>query len=74
MIILNSSQIDEIIAETVPALPEGHTHAIVGTVDQDGLKVAAVMASHNQVWQLRAAFEHAWDGTNSIGAKVIASW
>lgn len=73
--IISSDQLNAIAAQTLPTVPDGHSNAIVGTVDQNGAQVVAVFklgASKN--WDVTAVGRHDWSGDNEVGASVIYSW
>jgi hypothetical protein len=72
--IFSPSQLQAIVTETLPALPEGHTSAIVGLVTETGVCVVARFKFHNDHWAVLAAAEHRWDGLDTIGATVMLSW
>lgn len=56
--------------------PRGGSHAIVGTVNTEGVQVVAAMTFHGQkaMWEVQAVAEHSWDGDNSGQARVIVQW
>lgn len=72
--IFSPAALDKIVADTLPTLPEGHTRAIVGGVDQSGAQVVAKFAFRDNKWQVEAAAKHDWSGDNEVGARVILSW
>jgi hypothetical protein len=74
--VFSQDQLNAIVKETIPSnLPDGHAHAIVGTVDQDGAQVVAGFTlGANQEWQVDGVFRHTWSGDNAVGAQVIYSW
>lgn len=77
MTLFSQDQLDKLVADTIPAdLPEGHTSAIVGTVDQTGAQVVIGFKKDavGGTWQAQGAFEHTWAGDNQVGAKLIYSW
>lgn len=60
---------------TLAAVPDGHTNAIVGTVDASGAQVIAMFAlGADRRWQITAAGVHAWSGDTRAGASVLYSW
>lgn len=75
--IFSQDQLKAVIDQTLKdtALPEGHKNALVGTVDEGGVKAVAVFKlGKNDNWALQGAFEHDWAGDNKAGASVIYSW
>lgn len=72
--IFSPEQLRQLVEQNLPPDPgDGKTHALIGTVDQNGAQVLAVMKFTN-VWQLQAAARHDWNGDNEVGAKIIARW
>jgi hypothetical protein len=72
--IFDRAQLDQVIADTIPSLPPNKTGAAVALVDKDGIKVAVEVESTNGHWKATGAYEHDWNGDNSIGGKVMYSW
>lgn len=75
--IFSPEQLAKIVNETIPSeLPNGHTNAIVGAVDQTGAKVVASFSlDQKQRWQLRGAWDHEWEsGNDTVGGQVLVSW
>jgi len=76
MMIFGPDQLDAMV-KTIPSdLPDGHTNAIVGGVDQNGVQVVAGFKKDvgSSTWQAQGAFEHTWAGDNQVGARLIVSW
>lgn len=72
--IFSQAALDAAISRASTDIPPGHTHAIVATVDQTGAQFAVVFGSSDGNFKAVAAFEHSWDGNDSVGAKLIESW
>jgi len=70
--IFSPEQLDKIITETLPPDMTA-THAVVGAVDQNGVRVVASFKKTTH-WELQAAAEHEWTGENKVGAKVLLTW
>ncbi len=73
--ILTPEQLKTLSDAAVKTVPDGHSNAIIGTVDQDGAQIVAVAKlgpSNN--WDVTAAARHDWSGDNEVGASVIYSW
>jgi hypothetical protein len=76
MALFSPEELRQAVAAAIPAdLPAGHRNAVVSTVDQAGVKVEARLAlDEKNHWQVIAAYEHAWDGTDRTGAQLVVSW
>ncbi len=73
--IFSKSQIDSIVTNTLPTVPDGHTNAVVGTVDQNGAQVVAVFKlGTDDRWTASAVARHEWSGENAVGGSLIYSW
>jgi hypothetical protein len=71
--IFSPEALSKIVSETLPADAKPGTKAVVGTVDEHGVQVVASFKK-NDTWVIQAAARHDWDGTNSLGAKVLLQW
>ncbi len=75
MTIFSPQQLDSIVQQTLPSVPEGHTNAVVGTVDQKGAQVVAVFKlGDDNRWTASAVARHEWSGDNEVGGSIIYSW
>lgn len=55
-------------------VPEGHTSAIMGTVDNNGAQVIVGMnLGKNDEWEIQGQFQHTWTGDNNGQVKVLWS-
>jgi len=68
------AQLQQIVTETLPTLEDGHTSAIIGTVDSEGAQVVARFKLTNNHWTVTAAARHQWTGEDRVGATVLLSW
>ena len=68
------AQLAVLVTETLPALPEGHTSAIVAGVDQQGVRVVARFKLKDDHWTVTAAARRTWTGDVEGGAQVLLSW
>lgn len=73
--IFSPEQLNAIVKQTLPQVPDNHTNAIVGTVDQHGVQAVAVfkLGAYDR-WMATGAIRHNWDGENDIGGSLIYSW
>jgi hypothetical protein len=71
--IFSPEALDKVISETLPADAKPGEKIVVGTVDEHGAQVVASFKMREK-WELQAAARHDWDGTNSVGAKVLLRW
>lgn len=71
--IFSPEALSKIVSETLPADAKPGTKIVVGTVDEHGAQVVASFKK-NDTWEIQAAARHDWDGTNSLGAKVLLTW
>lgn len=69
--IFSQEQLRKLVADTLPPATDGHSVAVVGTVDQHGAQVVAGFTSKNQQWRFNGAFRHDWNGDNTVGAQVM---
>jgi hypothetical protein len=71
--VFSPTQLDSYVKDLgLDNLPDGHKSAVIGAIDQNGVKVGLI---YNQgIFEAEAAFEHDWNGNNEIGAKILASW
>lgn len=73
------ANIDKFVKAEIDAgeIPKDAKIAMVGIIDGDGLKIAAVveLSPDPEKYKLKfkAIFEHDWDGNDGIAAKVIFS-
>ena len=75
--IFSQSALHKIVTDTMAEtpIPDGHTNAVIGTVDESGAQVVVtVKLGKNDLWQVTGAVRHEWSGDNSVGASVVASW
>lgn len=74
--VFSQSQLDKIVAETLPADAQPGEKVIVGTVDKTGAQVVAAfkMRRDDFTWELQGIARHDWDGNNSGQGKVILRW
>ncbi len=73
--VFSPAQLQAIVDAGLVRVPDGHTNALVGTVDATGAQVIATFKlgpSNN--WDVTAAGRHEWTGDNEVGASVIYSW
>lgn len=72
----SQQQLDAIVHQALASsLPDGHTNAIVGMVDEHGAQVVAGFHfGESDRWEFQGAFRHDWSGANEAGAKLICSW
>lgn len=74
-VILFSPEQLAVAAKTVNNLvPDGHTNAVVGTVDSSGAQVLLTMKRRESRWVATAIARHDWTGDNALGASVVYSW
>lgn len=74
MPIFSQDQLKKVVKDTLTAnVPEGHTNAIVGMVDNNGVQVIASFKLKDK-WTLTGAAKHDWDGDNTVGTSVVYSW
>jgi hypothetical protein len=69
------AQLAQIVSDLLPALPPGHTSAVIGGVDQDGVYVVArFKLTEGDHWSVTAAARKEWTGNVEVGATVLLSW
>lgn len=68
--IFSAAELAKVVAETVP--PD-RTHAVVGSIDADGVAVVVKMQLKEQ-WEVQAAYRREWGGDAQLGARVVWSW
>lgn len=70
------AQLDKIISDTLPKLPDNRTGAVVLSVDDKGAGVVGLFTKHTETndWSLNLAVKRDWDGNISAGTKVIWSF
>jgi hypothetical protein len=66
----SQAELAKVVAKTVPP---NRTHAVVGTVDEDGMAVVVKMTLRER-WEVSAAYRRDWAGDQQTGVKVIYSW
>jgi hypothetical protein len=71
--IFSQARLTEIVSSVLPADAKPGDKVVVGTVDEHGAQVVASFKLRDR-WELQAAARHEWDGTNSVGAKVLLRW
>jgi hypothetical protein len=71
--VFSQEALAKIVSETLPADAAPGTKVVVGTVDEHGAQVVASFKLKDN-WELQAAARHEWDGSNSVGAKVLLRW
>ncbi len=68
-------QLERVVAETLPSIPEGHNSAVAGIVDFSGAKfVASMRLGADGSWKVLGAFEHSWTGENKVAVEVFRTW
>lgn len=72
--IVSPAALDKLITDTMPTDVKPGERVFVGTLDPTGAQIVAGMKFDNGHWTVEAAARHDWDGTNSIGAKVLLRW
>ena len=73
--IISSTQLQADAAAAARTIPDGHTNAVIGTVDQTGAQVIVVAKlGADKNWTVSAEGRHDWSGDNQVGANVIYSW
>jgi hypothetical protein len=73
--IFSPEHIDQVIADTLPALAPGANNVVVGTFDLTGAQVVASFRRTGPVsLELRAAVRHNWSGDTGAEGKVILQW
>ncbi len=73
--IFSTDDLKSLADKALTTVPDGHSNAIVGTVDQSGAQVVVIAKlgpSNN--WDVTGAARHDWSGDNEVGASVIYSW
>ena len=69
--------IDKIVRDEMEKsnIPSDTSFVVVGTVDQDGIKIMAAVkltSFNNKIdTKIKAIWEHDWNGNDSVGAKII---
>lgn len=62
------------LQKVIEALPaDGPSNALVGTVNEKGIKVVVQMKRGDR-WEVQGTLEREWDGDVKAGATVIARW
>lgn len=74
MTIFSPTQLNAIVAKALPEVPDGHTNAIVGTVDNTGAQVLVSFKSQDSRWKATGVARHDWTGENEVGASLVYSW
>lgn len=68
------SQLKSIVDKTLTDIPEGHTNAIVGTIDSQGAQIVVAFKTQDEHWVATGTVKHDWSGDNIAAANVIYSW
>jgi hypothetical protein len=71
--IFSQARLTEIVSSVLPADAKPGEKVVVGTVDEHGAQVVASFKLRDH-WELQAAARHDWDGTDSVGGKVLLRW
>ena len=76
MTMFSPDQLADAVAHIPTDLPEGHSSAIVGTVDLTGAQVLVGFRKDTAhgTWEAQGAFRHDWTGDSSLGARFIYSF
>jgi hypothetical protein len=73
--IFSSTQLAQIIKETIPAeVPSDSKYVVVGGIDAAGLKVVAAFTFLNTTSgqaKFMGAYHHDWTGDDSVGVQVL---
>lgn len=73
--VFSPAQLKAIVDQTMPTVPDGHTNALVGTVDQSGAQfLASFKLGAGNKWTATGVARHQWTGENQVGASVVYSW
>lgn len=75
ILFLDPAQLRATIDKVIPHIPAGHTDAIVGTVDQQGVQllVTATFGAKGH-WKLSGIVRHDWTGNDSVATELMYSW
>lgn len=78
LLIFDPASLQKALDETIPtALPEGHTSALVGTVDSNGVQAAIEVNKDvgTGTVTIQGVYRYTWTTqSSSVGAKVLYSW
>jgi hypothetical protein len=75
--LFSPDQLQHLIDMTIPpVLPEGHTNALVGTVDATGAQIILGFKkdAHGATWEFQGGYRHEWSGDDIGSGKLIVSW
>lgn len=73
MPIFSEAALKKVVQESL-TIPPGRTNAVVGLVDVNGVKIVAGVKLQGGKVEITGAYEHDWNGDDSVGAKVLLSW
>lgn len=73
MPLFSDAALKKVVQESL-TIPEGRTNAVVGLVDVNGVRIVAGVKLKDGHVEVTGAYEHEWDGDDSVGAKVLLSW
>lgn len=76
-LIFDPAALRKIVDETIPAqLPAGHTSALVGTVDTNGVQVVLSVKKDagSGILELDGVWKRTWTGQQSVGARLLYSF
>lgn len=71
--IFDAAQLAAAVQQTLLTVPDGHTNALVGSLDPTGAQVLLTLKA-GQGWDVTAMARHNWSGDNVVGASLIYSW
>lgn len=76
LLLFDQAALDKQIAAVAPSIPEGHTSALIGTVDDQGVQAVISIERETAHGRFTAAgvLRHTWTGDNQVGARVIWSF
>lgn len=75
MTAFSPAQLKSIVETTLAVVPDGHTNAIVGGLDQHGAQVvASFKLGADDRWVASGVARHDWTGNNTVGASLVYSW
>ena len=77
--VFSPEQLQRLVRETLPADAQPGEKVVVGTVDQHGAQIVASFKNKGGLigglqWEIQAAARHDWDGSNSVGTKLLLRW
>ena len=77
VLIFDPDSLNKVLNETVPAqLPDGHTAALVGTVDANGIQavLSVKKAVGSSTLECDGVWQRDWSGQQTVGARVLWSF